>query len=238
MSAIKVIRAFTSEDEEQALRRRQPSQPVGNLRLYTFQTGYSMLVNVIGAVGTAAVIWAGARAVLDGRLTLGDLLIFSSYLAPLYAPINSISNSYGLVQGAKVGVGRVYEILEMAPDVPDGPRTLARDEVRGAFDLDHVTFGYVPGQPVLRDITLRVEPGEMIAFVGATGAGKTTLVSLLARFYDPVEGRVLLDGIDVRTLNVRSLRRQFAMLSCSRRSCFRPRCATTSRSRSPRRYRP
>jgi ATP-binding cassette subfamily B protein/subfamily B ATP-binding cassette protein MsbA len=213
MSAIKVIQAFTSEDEEHKrfvdVSRASLS---ANLRLYTFQTGYSMLVNVIGAVGTAAVIWAGARAVLDGRLTVGDLLIFSSYLASLYAPINSISNSYGLVQGAKVGVGRVYEILEMAPDVPDGPRLLSRTEVRGAFDLDHVTFGYVPGQPVLRDVTLHVDAGEMIAFVGATGAGKTTLVSLLARFYDPIEGRVLLDGIDVRTLNVRSLRRQFAMV--------------------------
>jgi len=213
MTAIKVIQAFTSEDEEHKrfvdVSRASLS---ANLSLYTFQTGYSMLVNVIGAVGTAAVIWVGARAVLEGRLTIGDLIIFSSYLASLYAPINSISNSYGLVQGAKVGVGRVYEILEMAPDVPDGPRQLTRAEVHGAFDLEHVTFGYVTGQPVLSDISLRIECGEMIALVGATGAGKTTLVSLLARFYDPTEGRVLLDGADVRTFNVRSLRQQFSMV--------------------------
>ena len=213
MSAIKVIQAFTSEDEEH---RRfigfSRASLSANLQLYTYQTGYSMLVNVIAAVGTAVVIWAGANAVLDGRLTLGDLLIFTSYLASLYAPINTISNSYGLVQGAKVGVGRVYEILEMAPDVPDGPRKLARADVHGRFELDHVTFGYVPGQPVLRDVSLQVEPGEMIALVGATGAGKTTLVSLLARFYDPNEGRVLLDGVDLRTFDVRSLRQQFAMV--------------------------
>jgi ATP-binding cassette subfamily B protein len=213
MSAIKVIQAFTREEEEHrrfvGVSRASLS---ANLRLYTYQTGYSMMVNVVGAVGTAAVIWFGARAVLSGELTVGDLLIFSSYLASLYAPINSISNSYGLVQGAKVGVGRVYEILEMAPDVPDGPRVLRRDEVRGAFTLESVTFGYTPGQPVLRDLSLEVAPGEMIALVGATGAGKTTLVSLLARFYDPSAGRVLLDGIDLRTLNVRSLREQFAMV--------------------------
>ena len=213
MSAIKVIQAFTREEEEHrrfvGVSRASLS---ANLRLYTYQTGYSMMVNVVGAVGTAAVIWFGARAVMSGELTVGDLLIFSSYLASLYAPINSISNSYGLVQGAKVGVGRVYEILEMAPDVPDGPRVLRRDEVRGAFTLDAVTFSYLPGQPVLRDLSLEVSPGEMIALVGATGAGKTTLVSLLARFYDPSEGRVLLDGIDLRTLNVRSLREQFAMV--------------------------
>lgn len=213
MSAIKVIQAFTREEEEHrrfiGVSRASLS---ANLRLYTYQTGYSMLVNVVGAVGTAAVIWVGARSVMAGELTVGDLLIFSSYLASLYAPINSISNSYGLVQGAKVGVGRVYEILEMAPDVPDGPNTLARADVHGAFELEHVTFGYVPGQPVLSDLSLRIEPGEMIALVGPTGAGKTTLVSLLARFYDPVEGRVLLDGVDLRTLNARSLREQFAMV--------------------------
>ena len=213
MSAIKVIQAFTREEEEHrrfiGVSRASLS---ANLRLYTYQTGYSMLVNAVGAVGTAAVIWVGARSVMAGQLTVGDLLIFSSYLASLYAPINSISNSYGLVQGAKVGVGRVYEILEMAPDVPDGPNKLARDDVHGAFELEHVTFGYVPGQPVLSDLSLRIEPGEMIALVGPTGAGKTTLVSLLARFYDPTGGRVLLDGIDLRTLNARSLREQFAMV--------------------------
>ena len=142
MSAIKVIQAFTREEEEHrrfiGVSRASLS---ANLQLYTFQTGYSMLVNVVGAVGTAAVIWVGAKSVLAGELSVGDLLIFSSYLASLYAPINSISNSYGLVQGAKVGVGRVYEILEMAPDVPDGPRKLQRSEVRGAFTIDRVTFG-------------------------------------------------------------------------------------------------
>jgi ATP-binding cassette subfamily B protein/subfamily B ATP-binding cassette protein MsbA len=213
MSAVKVIQAFTTEDEEH---RRfadvSRASLTANLRLYTYQTGYSMLVNVIAAVGTAAVLWVGARAVQGGRLTVGDLIVFTSYLASLYAPINSISNSYGLVQGAKAGVGRVYEILEMAPDVPDGPRMLTRADVHGAFELRDVTFGYAPGQTVLRDVSLRVAPGERIALVGATGAGKTTLVSLLARFYDPNEGAVLLDGVDLRELNARSLRRQMAMV--------------------------
>jgi ATP-binding cassette subfamily B protein/subfamily B ATP-binding cassette protein MsbA len=213
MSAIKVIQAFTREDEEhQRFIGFSRASLSANLQLYTYQTGYSMMVNVIAAVGTAVVIWVGAKSVLDGRLTIGDLLIFTSYLASLYAPINSISNSYGMVQGAKVGVGRVYEILETAPDVPDGTRKLARDDVQGGFDLEHVSFGYVAGQPVLRDISLHVEPGEMIALVGATGAGKSTLVSLLTRFYDPDAGRVLLDGVDLRSYDVRSLRQQFAMV--------------------------
>ncbi|MEW6268672.1 MAG: ABC transporter ATP-binding protein [Thermodesulfobacteriota bacterium] len=213
MSAIKVIQAFTSEEEEH---RRfgdvSRASLSANLRLYTYQTGYSMLVSVIAAIGTAVVIWVGARAVLQGRLTIGDLLVFTSYLASLYAPINSISQSYGLVQGAKAGVTRVYEILDMAPDVPDGPRILQRGEVRGRFELRDVSFGYVPGQHVLRHVSLTVEPGERIALAGPTGAGKTTLVSLLARFYDPSEGTIELDGADLRTLQVRSLRRQIAMV--------------------------
>lgn len=213
MAAIKVIQAFTGEEEEhKRFLGVSRASLEANLRLYTFQTGYAMVVNVIGAVGTAVVLWMGARAVMGGRLTVGDLLIFTSYLASLYAPISSISTTYGLVQGAKVGVGRVFEILETAPDVPDGPRVLTRAEVRGAFELARVSFAYVPGAPVLRDLSLRVEPGESIAIVGATGAGKTTLVSLLARFYDPTGGVVRLDGTDLREFNVRSLRRQTAMV--------------------------
>ncbi|HEY8517154.1 MAG TPA: ABC transporter ATP-binding protein [Candidatus Binatia bacterium] len=213
MSAIKVIQAFTTEEEE--LRRFgdvSRASLSANLRLYTYQTGYSMLVNVIAAVGTAVVIWVGASAVLDARLTVGDLLVFTSYLASLYAPINSISQSYGLVQGAKAGIARVFEILDMAPDVPDGPRVLQRADVRGRFELRDVSFGYAPGSLVLRGVSLTVEPGERIALVGPTGAGKTTLVSLLARFYDPNEGVITLDGVDLRELNVRSLRRQIAMV--------------------------
>ncbi len=213
MSAVRVIQAFTREEEEHARFTDASRASLGALlRLYTYQTGYSMVINVVAAIGVAAVIWMGARAVQSGRLTVGDLIVFTSYLASLYAPINAISTSYGLAQGAKAGIGRVFEILDLAPDVPDGPHVLTRAEVRGAFELRDVTFGYVPGQTVLRRLSLRVEPGERIALVGPTGAGKTTLVGLLARFYDPNEGVVLLDGRDLKTLNVRSLRRQIAMV--------------------------
>jgi len=213
MSGIKVIQAFTNEEEElHRFRSVSRASLRANLRLYTLQTGYAVLVNVIGAVGTAAVIWLGARAVLRGSLTVGDLLVFTSYLASLYAPIQTLSSTFGLLQAAKVGVGRVFEILETAPDVPDGPRTLARASVRGRIELRDVSFGYVPQRLVLRDVSLAIEPGETIAIVGATGAGKSTLVSLIPRFYDPAAGQVLLDGEDLRVYDKRSLRRQVAMV--------------------------
>ena len=213
MSSIKVIQAFTSEeDEHRSFIDVSRASLDANLSLYTVQTAYSMAVNVIGAIGTAGVIWFGATHVMSGTLTIGDLLVFTTYLASLYAPINTISSTYGLIQGAKVGIGRVFEILETAPDVPDGARTLARADVRGEVAFENVSFSYQPEQPVLRELSFHVAPGETIAIVGPTGAGKSTLVSLLVRFYDPSSGRVLLDGQDLRTLTVRSLRRQVAMV--------------------------
>ncbi|MFO1200960.1 MAG: hypothetical protein U1E86_28765 [Burkholderiaceae bacterium] len=125
-----------------------------------------MLVNVVGAVGTAAVIWVGAKSVLAGELSVGDLLIFSSYLRHGRAD-QQHQQQLRLVQGAKVGVGRVYEISRWRPDVPDGPRKLQRSEVRGAFTIDRVTFGYASRK--LRDLSLDVAPGEMIALVGKDG---------------------------------------------------------------------
>ena len=213
MSSIKVIQAFTGEeDEHRSFLDVSRASLDANLSLYTVQTAYSMAVNVIGAIGTAGVIWFGATHVMSGTLTVGDLLVFTAYLASLYAPINTISSTYGLIQGARVGIGRVFEILETAPDVPDGARTLVRADVRGEVAFENVSFSYQPEQPVLRELSFHVAPGETIAIVGPTGAGKSTLVSLLVRFYDPSSGRVLLDGQDLRTLAVRSLRRQVAMV--------------------------
>jgi ATP-binding cassette subfamily B protein len=213
IGAIRVVQAFTTEEEEQ--RRFTGTSRASldaNLRLYTFQTVYGAAVNVLIAAGTAGVLWVGAMHVLGGVLTIGDVLVFTSYLASLYAPINTLTQTYGLVQGARVGAERVFEILETAPDLTDGSRELARAEVRGEVVFEGVEFAYEPGRPVLRGIDFRAAAGQVVAIVGATGAGKTTLVSLVPRFYDPTAGRVLLDGVDVRELRLRALRRQVAMV--------------------------
>ncbi|MFM8411536.1 MAG: ABC transporter ATP-binding protein, partial [Alphaproteobacteria bacterium] len=213
MTAIKVIQAFTNEEEElNRFRSVSRASLDANLRLYTLQTAYTMGVSAIGALGTAAVIWFGARAVLAGSFSVGDLVVFTSYLASLYAPIQTLSSTYGLLQAAKVGVGRVFEILETAPDVPDGPRRLDPATVRGRVEIRDVAFGYTADRRVLDGVSLDVAPGEMIAIVGATGTGKSTLVSLVSRFYDPTEGSVLLDGVDLREYDKRSLRRQVSMV--------------------------
>jgi ATP-binding cassette subfamily B protein/subfamily B ATP-binding cassette protein MsbA len=213
MGAIRVIQAFTTEeDEHRRFVASSRESLAANLRLYTFQTVYAALVNVLIAAGTAAVLWFGAMHVLAGRLSVGEVLVFTSYLASLYAPINNLTNTYGLIQGARVGAERVFEILETAPDLRDGPRPLPRGEVHGAVTFEDVRFGYGPEREVLKGVTFHARAGFVVAVVGATGAGKTTLVSLVPRFYDPSAGRVLLDGIDVREFQLRALRQRVAMV--------------------------
>jgi ATP-binding cassette subfamily B protein len=138
--------------------------------------------------------------------------VFIAYLASLYAPVNSVVQSWGLARGALAGLRRVFEILDVERDLPEGSRVLAPGSARGDVAWERVRFEYAPGQPVLRDVTLRVPAGSRVAIVGPTGAGKSTLMALLARFADPQEGRITLGGVDVREYKLRSLRQQVAMV--------------------------
>jgi ATP-binding cassette subfamily B protein/subfamily B ATP-binding cassette protein MsbA len=164
------------------------------------------------AVGTAAILWIGARHVLAGELSIGAMVVFTSYLASLYTPLNNIFQTYGLVQSAKVSVRRAFEVLDSEQQVPEGERTFAPSGSCGDIVFENVSFGYDAAQPVLKKINLRVAAGQKVAIVGATGAGKSTLVSLLPRFYDPQAGRILIDGVDIREFALKSLRRQIAMI--------------------------
>jgi ATP-binding cassette subfamily B protein/subfamily B ATP-binding cassette protein MsbA len=158
------------------------------------------------------VVWVGARHVLSGVLTIGEIVVFTSYLASLYGPINSISQTWGLIQGARVGVRRVFEILEKEKGLEDGTRTFAAAGAQGEVSFEDVSFHYLPEQPVLKQVRLHVRKGQTIAIVGPTGAGKSTLLSLLPRFYDPQAGRVKIDGLDVREFTLKGLRRQISMV--------------------------
>lgn len=213
MSAIRVIQAFTKEEEEHRRFMAASADSLkANLRLYNLQTLYAGVVNIVIAVGTALVVWVGARHVLDGVLSVGELVVFTSYLASLYGPINTISQTLGMVEGARAGLTRVQEILAVERGLPEGKRVMSKAEIRGEIRFERVTFAYPASQPVLHDVDLQVAPDQTVAIVGPTGAGKSTLVSLLPRFYDPQEGRVLIDGTDVREFTLASLRQQIAMV--------------------------
>jgi ATP-binding cassette, subfamily B, bacterial len=213
MSAIRIIQAFTKEEDEHRKFMAASDLSLGaSLRLYTLQTFYSGIVNVVMAVGTAFVVWVGAQHVMSGRISLGEIIIFTTYLASLYGPINTICQTWGLIQGAKVGVQRVFEILDIERDLKDGTLAFGSSGTKGDLTWENVSFNYVPEQPVLQNVSLHVEPGQKIAIVGPTGVGKSTLVSLIPRFYDPRGGRVLIDGTDIRDFQLKSLRNQIAMV--------------------------
>jgi len=213
MAAIKVVQAFTKEEEEHRRFMGASRDSLrATLRLYNWQTLYSGGVNVIIALGTAIVVYAGARAVMAGTLSVGQLIVFIAYLAQLYAPINQITQSWGLIAGARVGAARVFEVLETETDLKSGTRQFPPQGAAGAIAWRGVAFRYRPETPVLTDIDFSVAAGSTIAVVGPTGAGKSTLLGLLPRFFDPDRGTVTIDGVDIRDFTLPSLRSQIAMV--------------------------
>jgi len=213
IAAIKVVQAFTKEEEEHRRFMGASRESLrATLRLYNWQTLYSGAVSVVIAGGTAVVVYAGAWAVMSGTLSLGQLIIFVSYLAQLYTPINQITQSWGLIAGARVGATRVFEVLETEADLKSGPRQFPPSGARGDVAWRDISFRYRPEIPVLKDIGLEVQAGSKIAIVGPTGAGKSTLLGLLPRFFDPTTGSVQIDGLDVREYQLASLRRQISMV--------------------------
>jgi len=211
LSSIRIIQAFTKEEQEhQRFMAVSEASLAAGLRLYTLQTFFSALVTVTIAGGTAAVIAIGGAHVLEAELTLGELIVFVSYLGSLYMPINTMVQSNSLLQDSLVGIERVAEILREREDLRDGVSSPPR--LSGQIAFEGVHFSYRTGQPVLRNIDLNIHAGQRVAIVGPTGAGKSTLVSLLPRFYDPEEGRVLLDGTDIRAFRLKELRQQIALV--------------------------
>jgi ATP-binding cassette subfamily B protein len=207
------VQAFVKEEEEHRRFMGASRDSLrATLRLYSWQTLYSGGVNVVIAAGTAIVVFAGARSVMNGTLSVGQLIVFVAYLAQLYAPINQITQSWGLIAGARVGAMRVFEVLETEADLKNGSRAFPPEGPRGELAWEHVSFRYQPGTPVIDDIDATVPAGSKVALVGPTGAGKSTLLGLVPRFFDPVEGRVTIDGVDVREYTLPSLRNQISMV--------------------------
>lgn len=213
LSGIRVIQAFTKEeDEERRFVNASTESLAADLRLFNLQNFYTAVVNVTIAAGTAAVLWVGTRHVLSGALSVGDMVVFTSYLASLYAPLHGIFETYGVVQSARVGVRRAFDILDSEQVVTDGHKALGKQSAKGEICFEQVSFGYDSAKPVLKNIDLHIAPGKKVAIVGPTGAGKSTLISLLPRFYDPQSGRITIGGIDIREFQLKSLRRKIAMV--------------------------
>ncbi|HEX2480299.1 MAG TPA: ABC transporter ATP-binding protein [Methylomirabilota bacterium] len=212
LSALPAVQAFTREEIEQSRFRRYADDTVtAYRRSMAADMWFKLVVGMVTSVGAAVMMWLGATYALEGRMSVGTVLVFISYLASLYTPINSITYTASILRQTAANADRVLEILDTPSELRDGPD--AREaRLEGHVRYEAVTFGYEPGRPVLKGVSLEARPGEVVAIVGPTGAGKTTLVNLLIRFFDPSSGRVLIDGHDLRALRIRSLRQQVAMV--------------------------
>ena len=213
IGAVKLVQAYGREDRVvQDFRAGSEKSLALSLRLYGTETLFVLVVESLLAAGTAAIVWFGAVRVMHGTLTIGALTVFLSYLRDLYQPILSLSQNVAEIGTARAGLERVFSVTDTALDVKDAPDAVPLPPITGEIRFENVSFAYDDGRPVLRDIDLRIAPGERVALVGRTGAGKSTLAGLVLRFFDPQHGRVTIDGHDLRRVQLASLRRQVTLM--------------------------
>jgi ATP-binding cassette subfamily B protein/subfamily B ATP-binding cassette protein MsbA len=213
LAAIPVVQAFATEERNRQRFRGLARDAValsqrGNL----LQSAHGLTNGLMTTIGTAVVLFFGGARVLAGALSLGSLLVFLAYLRSMQGAAQGLLSTYARLKAAEAGADRVLEVLEAEEQVRDLPGARPLPGGGGHLRFEAVTFGYEPGRPVLHSLSLEARPGETVALVGPTGAGKSTLVSLIPRFFDPWEGQVTLDGSDLRELQLASLRAQIALV--------------------------
>ena len=213
LSSIKMVQAFGREEHEVAQFRTSASQSLeANLRLNFVSMKSSLIIGTLIAASTAAMSYVGAQHVLAHTLEIKDLVWISTLLLMLYQPLEALTQVTWALEGAAAGAQRCFEVLDGLDDVPDAPDGTTLTSCRGELIFENVSFGYTRARAILSGVNLRIEPGQTVAFVGGTGAGKSTLMSLVPRFYDPLAGRVLLDGVDIRGITKKSLRNQMSIV--------------------------
>jgi ATP-binding cassette subfamily B protein len=213
LSSIRAIQAFTMEAQSSVRFRNQAGASLKRqLTLVFTQLYFSAWVGIVMAVGTAAVVYVGATRVLSGSLQVGDILVFLAYLGMLYQPVNAFCQSTSIVQSAGAQLRRVFEVIDSIPAVAERPQSRSLPSVLGDVEFRNVSFEYEKNQPVLRNLSLKIRSGSIVALVGRSGAGKTTFASLLTRFYDPARGEIFLDQTDLRDLKLDWLRRQVSVV--------------------------
>ncbi|MFA7343483.1 MAG: ABC transporter ATP-binding protein [Terrimicrobiaceae bacterium] len=215
LSQIRMVHAFGREAFEVGQFSRRAAQSLeANMRLNMTSVASALVVGTLMALGTALMYYVGSVQVLEtkGAFTLGDLLVFASYLIMLYQPLEQLTYTAWALEGAAAGAARCFEVLDRDNDVPDAPDARVIEAVRGRIEFCGVSFGYTDERVILKDMGFTVEPGQTVAFVGGTGTGKSTLLSLVPRFYDPEVGVVSLDGHDLRSLTKKSLRSHIGMV--------------------------
>jgi ATP-binding cassette, subfamily B, bacterial len=208
-----IVQAFAREEQEKKRFAEESQESLdAALERVRVSKGFGRTVEVIIAIGTAVVVYLGARRVLAGIITPGDLIVFVSYLRDLYKPVGGLSELMIDLSSSLICGERVAEILEVRVKVADAPDAIDAPPFRGDVVFENVAFAYEQDQAVLTDLSFKANPGEMVALIGSSGTGKSTIVNLLLRFHDPLEGRILIDGEDIRRYTLKSLREQISVV--------------------------
>jgi ABC-type multidrug transport system fused ATPase/permease subunit len=209
LESMQVVKAFGQEKTEEALLYGVSEATVSAaLKARSIKALLSPVVNITVAICTAIVLWRGAILILAHTMTVGELTVYLAYLAKFFKPVKDLATTTNAVAQATVGVERIREILDTDAIIPEDPDGLEPETLAGEIEFDHIAFGYDPANPILTDLSLKIKPGQFVGIVGPTGSGKSTVVSLIPRFYDVQSGTVHVDGHDVRKYKIKHLRDQ------------------------------
>ncbi|MBN1515145.1 ABC transporter ATP-binding protein [Candidatus Sumerlaeota bacterium] len=214
VAGVVIVKGFTREREESDVFRTQANKLYSKvLRSVRYMACNEMIVGFVVLTSPVLVVWQGSHLIIQGELTVGQLTQFLLYLGMFYGPLQRMSDLGAVLASSLASIDRVFEYFDTAPQVTDKPEALPLKTARGHLVFDDVTFGYDQDKPVLKDISLEIQPGETVAFVGPSGSGKSTLANLAPRFYDPDKGRILLDGHDLRDVQLDSLRQNIGIVN-------------------------
>ena len=209
LQSIQVVKAFGQEKAEEDLLYSASQATVGAaLKARSIKALLSPVVNIIVAICTAIVLWRGAVLIVAGSMTVGDLTVYLAYLTKFFKPVKDLATTTNVIAQTGVGVERIRTVLDEDSVIPEDPDGLEPESLAGAIEFDHIAFGYDPANPILRDLSFKIKPGQFVGIVGPTGSGKSTVVSLIPRFYDVQSGTVHIDGHDVREYKLKHLRDQ------------------------------
>ncbi|HID64229.1 MAG TPA: ABC transporter ATP-binding protein, partial [Anaerolineae bacterium] len=213
ISGVREVQAFSREGASQArFAELSAADRDANIQAVGITSAFTPALDVLSTMATAIVVGYGGYLALNGLVTVGTIVAFLGYVRRFYMPIRSLAQLYTQLQSALAGAERIFELIDTKPDIVDAPDAVEMPPIQGRVEFEHVSFAYKDGEPVLEDVSLVAEPGQTVALVGETGAGKTTLANLIGRFYDVGSGAVRIDGRDVRSVTRASLRRQMGIV--------------------------
>ncbi|MDP3487802.1 MAG: ABC transporter ATP-binding protein, partial [Bacillota bacterium] len=213
ISGVRVTQSFVREDKNaQRFDETNQDNMQANMQAAQLNSAFGPLVEIVATLGVCIVVWYGGLLIKADILTIGVVFAFLRYVSRFFMPIRDLSQVYNVWQAATVSIDRIFELLDTEPIVKDSPDAIELPQIEGHVCFEGVTFGYKPDQPILYNINITVEPGQTVALVGPTGAGKSSTINLLSRFYDPQQGKITIDGYDVRDVTQRSLHQQLGIV--------------------------